>query len=592
MSKPLSLVASLALSSLAVLSGFEPIPAQEMPAREEIVPPRPDRDNLEPLRERPEATPPAQPLTPTVPGTLDPSQLPNLQLTVAEFAFVGNTIFSTEELSAVADPFKDRPLSASELLQVAANVARLYTEAGYTTSGAIVELPREPQTGATTVTVRVIEGELEAIELFPQGRSRLRKGYVRSRLQLGSKRPLNINRLQERLQLLQLDPRIAAIAATLTSGSEPGKSILQVEYREAQAFKPALELDNGRSPSVGTFRQTADLRHLNLSGLGDEAAIGYARTDGSDRFDASYAVPVNARDGSLGFVFSFSDNRVVESPFDDIDRDGRSPDIESEFETYELAFRQPVLRRIRNQTYQEIALSFGGFWSESQTFLLDEPFPLALGAEIDGETRIFALRFGQEYIRRNNKAVFALQSQLNFGLDAFNATINEPIAGVEPLPDSEFFAWRGQAQWAYLLGRNSLVLLRSNIQIADGPLVSSEQFGLGGAGSVRGFRQDRLLADNGVFGSAEVQLPILQAFGGDGVLQVVPFFDVGTVWNNEGRFDPDPETLVATGFGLQFQFRDDIFARIDWGIPLTDADSQDGTLQEDGILFSLRISPF
>ena len=131
------------------------------------------------------------------------------------------------------------------------------------------------------------------------------------------------------------------------------------------------------------------------------------------------------------------------------------------------------------------------------------PFP-SLGADDEGHTRISALRFFQEWTARNSREVIALRSQFNLGIGAFNATINSIR------PDSRFFAWQGQAQWARLLAPDTLLLLRANTQLASSSLLPLEQFGLGGLDSIRGYRQDLLLTDNGTFASAEVQIPILR----------------------------------------------------------------------------------
>jgi hemolysin activation/secretion protein len=109
---------------------------------------------------------------------------------------------------------------------------------------------------------------------------------------------------------------------------------------------------------------------------------------------------------------------------------------------------------------------------------------------------------------------------------------------------------------------------------------------------VRGYRQDIRLTDNGAFASAEVRLPILRIPEWDGVLQVTPFVDVGTAWNNGEIDDPDPSSLASLGLGLQWQQGDRITARLDWGIPLISVDSEDDTLQENGVYFSITINPF
>jgi hemolysin activation/secretion protein len=44
-------------------------------------------------------------------------------------------------------------------------------------------------------------------------------------------------------------------------------------------------------------------------------------------------------------------------------------------------------------------------------------------------------------------------------------------------------------------------------QVADGPLVSSEQFSLGGLDTVRGYLESEVLGDNGIVGSVELRSP-------------------------------------------------------------------------------------
>ncbi|HEY9882146.1 MAG TPA: hypothetical protein V6C98_00920, partial [Thermosynechococcaceae cyanobacterium] len=56
--------------------------------------------------------------------------------------------------------------------------------------------------------------------------------------------------------------------------------------------------------------------------------------------------------------------------------------------------------------------------------------------------------------------------------------------------------------------------------------------------------------------------------------------------------DPDPRTLLAVGLGLRLQYSDRLTARLDWGIPLTDINGAKNTLQENGLYFSIVISPF
>lgn len=124
------------------------------------------------------------------------------------------------------------------------------------------------------------------------------------------------------------------------------------------------------------------------------------------------------------------------------------------------------------------------------------------------------------------------------------------------------------------------------MQLADAPLVPLEQFGVGGQATVRGYRQDALLTDNGALLSAEVRLPILRVREVRGVLQAAPFVDVGTAWSfGDDGFD---QTIAGVGVGLLWRMGDDFSARLDWGIPLVGIEAGDRSLQENGLYFSIN----
>ena len=104
---------------------------------------------------------------------------------------------------------------------------------------------------------------------------------------------------------------------------------------------------------------------------------------------------------------------------------------------------------------------------------------------------------------------------------------------------------------------------------------------------MRGYRQDILQSDSGVFATAELQIPVLRiGKWQQGAFQIVPFVDYGMGWNSTGKA-PTPSSLLSTGLGLRFQY-DQFSARLDWGIPLTSVESRRKTWQDNGIHFSLQ----
>ncbi len=565
--------------ALGTFSTFSPdralaqstVPINPPPPQANPIPPRRPEQPVpvpQPLPESPLDVPPPAPPTseerPDLPGNV----------TVTRFDFEGNTAFSDRDLSKVTAPFTQRPITFAELLQAEAAITKYYIDAGYINSGAVIPSGQSfAQTGAV-VKIQVIEGGLEEIQVT--GTKRLKPSYVRRRIKLATAQPLNQQKLLKALQLLQLDPLIESISADLSAGSSPELSILNVRVKEAKSFKTDFFADNGRTPSVGSFRRGVRVNQGNLFGYGDTLSLEFANTTGSNAFNASYKVPVNARNGTVAVSGGVSFTNVIEKPFNSLDITGDSYFVD-------LTFRQPIIQT----PTQELALGITASRQESHTQLLGEDFQLSPGADASGTTRVAALRFFQDWTRRRTKDVVALHSQFNVGLGVLDATVN-----AQP-PDSRFFSWRAQGQYVRRLAPDTLFVFRSDLQLSADPLVPLEQFALGGQQSVRGYRQDALLTDNGFSASAEVRFPILRVKRVKGVLQIAPFVDFGTGWNHSGKTaDPNPNTLAGVGVGLQWQMGDWLTARFDWGVPLTNLDGQKNSLQEQGLYFSINYSPF
>ena len=544
---------------------------QAQTAPPETVPPLPPQpESLEP-----ETLPPLENILPQLDNT--PENIPNgtdnqpLTVFVKKFAIAGSTVFTPEELAQVLKPYTLRRLSFPELLAAQQAIDRLYIENGYITSGTFLP-PQNLDDGI--IAIEVIEGTISEINIT--GLSRLKSGYVRSRLKTAASAPINQDKLLNALQLLQLDPLIANLSAELTAGTTIGSSILELDLREADPFDLTLTYDNYRTPSVGTDRRQVSLTHRNLIGWGDRFSVGYLNTDGSNSLnDLSYTVPINGRNGTIGFRLGYTDSKIIEDSFEQFD-------IESKNTNYEFTYRQPLLQK----PTKDLALGLSFSRNDSSTTAEDEPLQLSRGAEIDGETHISALRFFQEYTTRNESQVLALRSQFSLGTNLFDATINDG-----DVPDSNFLAWRGQAQYLRLLSPRITLLLRSDFQTSNRPLVPVEQFSLGGALSVRGYRQDVLLGDNGLFSSVEIRATVARIPKLNTNIQLTPFLDFGKIWNTD-NLDFDTNTLVSTGIGLRIQTSDYFAARIDYGIPLVDLDSEGDSLQEDGVYFSIEVKPW
>jgi hemolysin activation/secretion protein len=487
------------------------------------------------------------------------------EINVLRYEVIGSTVFSDRELANIVKPFIGR-VTFDGLQSAKKAIEQLYIDRDYLTSGAYIPTGQRLSIDGAVVKIQIVEGRLEQIKIV--GTQRLNPEYIRSRLALATQPPLNNERLIEGLRLLQQDPLIENITAELSGGIQPGTNLLEIKVRERNSFSSEIAINNNRPSTIGTIQRRAQISQTNLTGAGDNLILAYNNTDGSTGIDTSYTIPLNAYQTTLSFNAGGTNSQIIEQPY-------KSLDINTKSRYYEINLRHPLIRRAERDATQEFAISLTGAKIDSTSAFGDIPFPLSRGADDNGRTSVSALRFAQEYIQRDNQSVLTLRNQFNLGIDALNPTINNNA------PDSRFFTWQIQGRYLKQLANNTDLIVQGKVQLADRSLVSLEQFSIGGQNTVRGYRQDALIADNGAFASVEWQLPLNTAANNS--FQLAPFIDIGTVWNNNSN----PNTLLSTGVGLQWR-TDRLNARIDWGIPLINYPTQTGSWQDNGLYFSIR----
>jgi len=485
----------------------------------------------------------------------------------------GSTVFSDAELAALTDPYRDREVSIEDLEALRQALTRLYVDRGYVNSGAV--LP-DQRVSDGFVEVRMVEGRLTQIDVA--GTRQLRAEFVAERLALDGGPPLNMAQVAERLQILLQDPLVERINAALEPGARPGEARLRAQVAETAPYRFSIGADTDVSPSLGAARGVLRGQLLSPLGRGDTFTAELGLAEGLQDYVLDYAIPLTARDLTFNVYYELTSSDVFEEPLSALDIEG---------ETRTLAFRlgQPVYRTGSDQ----LTLAVGLDLRESQTYLLGTGFPLAAGVEPDGTSRVTVLRFIQDWVSRDETQVLAARSTLSWGLDAFDATING-----NGEPDGRFVAWLGQLQWAGRLGESdSQLVFRLEGQLTSEPLLPLEQFAVGGLWSVRGYRTNALVRDQGFATSLELRVPVLYREDGAPLLQVVPFVDAGGAWFKDGN-SPDPTLITSAGLGLRFDPHPRIRGEVYWGKAFQKDEliGPDDSIQDAGWSFLLTAELF
>ncbi len=499
----------------------------------------------------------------------------NSSFFVEKICILRNTVLSSSEIAFITQSVEGRKVTLEQLGEVADKITQLYLDKGYITSRAVF-LDKKPVNGVFRIFA--IEGKIENLEII--GTKKINESYIRDRIQLAKLNPLKKSELEDQLRLLKTDPIFKNVEATLKPGNVFGKNILQIRVVEANAFNAALNFDNYSSPSVGEMRYGVKLSYNNLVTSGDQIYSSYNRstTGGTNQYDFGYRLPLNPMNGSLQLRAVINDYRITDS------KKLASfylTNIEGDSKLYEINYRQPLIRSPK----EEFALSLGFAFRNSQTFLDSTPGYFAIGPDGNGVSRTRVFKFGQEYIKRDKQGAWIGRSQFSLGTGLFNATVNE-----NPMPDGQFVSWLAQAQRFQKLGKHNSLIVRLDLQLTPDSLLSSEKFTIGGGKTLRGYRQNALYGDNGVYFSLEDRIALKYNKAGNPTLLISPFFDLGAIWNhpdNPNEF-PRQKFLSSVGLGLIWKPIPGLNTRLDYAIPFVDIQDRGDNLQENGFHFTIN----
>lgn len=519
----------------------------------------------------PELTPkPDQPPFELPPLEEDTTPIPpttgvNMQL--RGVAFKGKTVFTEAELQAIAAPFLNRTLDAGELETLRYQLSQHYVKHGYISSGA--EIPDQTlQDGV--LTIQLIEGQLTEINI--DGNGWLHPDYLRYRLQEDG--PFNAQRFQERYLLLLNDPLIAQLNGNLRPLPEPGNSALDLNVTRNTPYQLALHFNNYNPPSIGAEQLQAEAWVQNLTGWGDKFDFQFGISEGATIYSGGVSIPLHPSGTLFDFHFQTGRSAIVEEPLNNIN-------ITSQVTNYAWTLSQPVYRSVD----QNLTLGASFASRQNQAGLLDNPcfaFP-----DAPCRNKTVSLRLFQEYSGRFEWQVLAARSTFSIGLDAFNATwLNDASK-----QDSDYFAWLGQLQYAWkALDNGAQLRFRGNLQLSNDPLLPQERISVGGVYSVRGYRQNELVRDNGFSSSLEFHYPLWNVQGTyANQLTVFPFMDYGAAWNHHDA----SEDLHAVGIGLSWQGFNHIKADLYYAHDIRKAAAKTShDLQDDGVFFNVSVNAF
>lgn len=149
---------------------------------------------------------------------------------------------------------------------------------------------------------------------------------------------------------------------------------------------------------------------------------------------------------------------------------------------------------------------------------------------------------------------------------------NSDYSSIRPYAKNVYMYGRGLFEVLWNFSNPLLFFFQLRGQTATTNLLPSEQLGIGGATSVRGYKERQLNADNGLILNVEMQTNPMSVFNYFGYrrkidqLQVLIFFDYGLANVHKVSLgEKKTENIYSIGPGLRYSINPYLFVRCDYG---------------------------
>ncbi|MGP1397056.1 MAG: ShlB/FhaC/HecB family hemolysin secretion/activation protein [Inquilinaceae bacterium] len=507
--------------------------------------------------------PPTPRLTP---GAPDGSIVPRIQPPPAQEAPVGTVALRSIQISGVSvyDETVLRPLYAdllgreisfSEIYGVANRLTARYHADGYALSQAFV--PGQEVTDGT-VRIWVVEGALASfrIEGDAGGNRDVIERYARRLLR---SRPLRTADL-ERYLLLMNDLPGAAVTGFVVPGDQGLANAELVLSASAKATSGFVGLDNrgsrffGRGQAYATFQANAP---FGAGELIEVSPIVTGPGDGPESLGGfvNVRVPVFANGAYVQGFLAGSETK----PGGFLD----SLDLRGQALIGTLAYGYPLSRTIDRYVYATGQIDI---IETEEDISRDQPF-------IEDSLRVARGTLSLGQADRWGGETFG-DVRLSVGIDALGASDGDDPLRSRINADGGFVAVRGS-----VLRRQSLDAIADNLRIVAGvsgqysadPLLSGEEFGVGGPVYGQAYDYYDIAGDYGIAARTELQygLPTAQTQAVNAA-ELFAFYDIGKVWNHDPlTFEIDNGSLASLGGGVRVTMVNRVVGSISVAKPLT-----------------------
>lgn len=443
--------------------------------------------------------------------------------------------------------FIGKPLTLGSIQELKQEIILFYRSIGHPV--VLVIVPEQEMSNSVLV-VEIFESKMGKVQVM--GNKWFSTNKFKRAIRLKPDAPINANTLVSDLAWLNRNP-YCSVNAIYKSGKNPGTTDIELIVKDRFPLSVYTGIDNTGYKDVGFERGFAGLNWGNAFGIDGLLSYQFTTSTTPKEFmshAASYAQPFPWRHNLLVYGgYSFVDTHLQHHSFK---FHGTSIQASSRYQIplpsgngflQQMGFGADF-KRTNN------SVDFGGFTIIGRLLNLFQ----------------YVLEYNLNYNQKNTKLYFETE------------VFGSPGQTLGDMSNHLYQLLRYKAKNAYFYGRGVFsveqkipsdcsLYLRLSGQGSSANLLPSEQLGLGGYNTVRGYYERQINVDDGIITNFEFRtFPIASMYKKNYDLHGLAFVDFAFGQEHKAAgFERQQYYLLGAGPGLRFSC-DWLVARLDWGI--------------------------
>jgi hemolysin activation/secretion protein len=473
---------------------------------------------------------------------------------IFEIRIKGNTLIEKKQLERTVYPYLGKQKNLDDLEAARTALENLYHTQGYQTVAVYInDLPKDG-----LVTLDVGQGSISRLRVKDSRYFSLDK--IKAAVpELAEGNVPNFPKMQKQLAELGSQSPDRQVQPILRAGETPGTMEVDLKVKDELPLHGRVEVNGRNTSSTSLLRLVNTLRYDNLWQQLHSISLMYqVSPENSTQVDVwavTYALPLPQDYGRLAFysVVSSSSSQIASAGAMSVIGNGN---------IYGLRYVKPF------------------------NVIQDYSHNMTLGVDYKDFSEDLKLVNSNGILTPITYLPFLAQYSGNFrgyeSRSSFDLALHFSIAGLgNQQSQFENKRYLANAGYMYLTGDHKFqhdlpwgmeIRTHVNGQITDSPLISNEQYSMGGAMSVRGYFETQVLADNGLLGSLELYSPHIGKSEWEWLdkLKVMSFLDAGKGWiNNALPGNAKAYTLDSAGMGIYMQMWKKLNGNFNVGFPFT-----------------------